>query len=116
MADFDKKYQGDLYHPELTAKGGETMQQIQNRMLKALQSYVRKHPNQNIIAVSHGDPIRIIQMTTQNLKLTKPNLGSDRHPTPEIQYPEKGSLTILKTKNNRLIQLDYWPPPTISSG
>src|SRR3989344_5784029 len=30
--DFDREFQGDLYHPDLIAQGGETLQQVADRM------------------------------------------------------------------------------------
>jgi probable phosphomutase (TIGR03848 family) len=42
--------------------GGETMLEVQTRMVDAFEALRRKHPDQTIVVVSHGDPIRGILM------------------------------------------------------
>jgi broad specificity phosphatase PhoE len=49
----------DFYKPEFTQKGGETLLDIWKRMSLFLGEVVKKHAGQEIVVVSHGDPIMI---------------------------------------------------------
>lgn len=110
MSKFTQKYQHNLYHPQLIKQGGETIAQVGQRMQSAFLEYSQKHPHQNAIGVSHGDPIRIIQMIAQHLELNTQNMGSDLYPVANIEYPQKGSLTIFEIQNQKISMLEYWPP------
>lgn len=58
--------QADLYgrwiHSPLTVRipGGESLEDVSNRVNRKLASFINKHPGKTIAAVSHGGPIRII--------------------------------------------------------
>jgi len=110
FTEFKIKYNENLYHPDLLAQGGETIKQIADRMFSALTNFSQQHPNESIIVVSHGDPIRIVQMIAQHIELTKQNMGSDIPPLTEINYPLKSSVTVLEINKNKLTQIDYWKP------
>lgn len=40
--------------------GGETMINVQNRMINAVNTIIKKYPDKKIAVVSHGDPIRTV--------------------------------------------------------
>lgn len=40
--------------------GGETMIEVQSRMVRRLESLVAAHPGETVATVSHGDPLRSV--------------------------------------------------------
>lgn len=60
--------------PEYIAQGGETMEAIWERMRSALQDLEKRHEGQEIVIVSHGDPIMIAQIMFAGNPLTFENV------------------------------------------
>jgi isoleucyl-tRNA synthetase len=60
MQEYNKQYPFDDRW-EKGPRGGETNQQIQERMLEFVQEINKKYENKKILVVSHGDPILILQ-------------------------------------------------------
>ncbi len=55
----DPRWQAWRTHRSLAAlPGGETMRQVQSRMVEALLDISERHVNQSVVVVSHGDVIR----------------------------------------------------------
>lgn len=46
-----------FYHPAFIAQGGETMETLFERMDHFIRQKIADHPNEHIVAVSHGDGI-----------------------------------------------------------
>jgi len=44
--------------PDYVIPGGESMRQVQRRIVETLMELNERHPNQTVVAVSHGDVIR----------------------------------------------------------
>jgi broad specificity phosphatase PhoE len=51
--------------------GGETWLDCQKRMVDFLKKVDKKHKNKNILIVSHGDPLWLLEGAVKNLSLTK---------------------------------------------
>lgn len=49
----------NFYDEQYTSQGGETLEAVKGRMLSFFQDVVPFHENEDIIVVSHGDPIMI---------------------------------------------------------
>src|SRR3989344_2371594 len=105
--DFDRRYHGDLYHPDLIAQGGETIPQVAERMMSVVQQIAHQNPNQSIVLVSHGDPIKTFWLISDSLAFNKQNLGSERFPIPGVPYPAKGSVSVFQHTENQLTRTDY---------
>ncbi len=112
LAKFDRQWDGNLYHPDLIAKGGETIAQVANRMKTVVNDLASRYSKQSVLLVSHGDPIKILWLIANHQKLNKKSIGSDRVPTLGNPYPDKGSVTVFKYQK-RLTKVSYWPPPEI---
>lgn len=62
--------QWNFYTPEFTKNGGETLEDVWKRMSHFFQEMVKKHQGQEIIVVSHGDPIMISAIKHKGKPLT----------------------------------------------
>jgi broad specificity phosphatase PhoE len=49
----------NFYKPKYTKHGGEKLSDIWKRMQKAIYDIVKKHKGQEIVIVSHGDPLMV---------------------------------------------------------
>lgn len=63
--------QADVYH--IARPGGESFNQVGDRAVEALHSYVGAHPDSTVIVISHGGTLRMI--------LHRLNFGSEWHPS-----------------------------------
>jgi probable phosphoglycerate mutase len=66
---FMKFYNGEL---EIAHNGVETFSEVKKRILGVVQHVVEKHPEQNIVLVTHMDPIKamlstVVDLTPENL-------------------------------------------------
>ena len=64
---FMKFYQGDL---EIAHNGVETFGQVKKRVLGIVDHVIEKHPNQNVVLVTHMDPIKAMLSTVVDLSPT----------------------------------------------
>ncbi len=87
-----------IYKTKPTAlKVGETMQELAQRMLKFLKEIIEKHQGENIICVSHANPITILRLTLQNKSLDL-----------LWEYTcEMGSITKMTFSNSKLKNIEY---------
>lgn len=67
---YKNKIQPRLYQKENQKMGQESVESIKARMLKFLNIMVNKHSGDNILVVSHGDPITILKATLENVSFT----------------------------------------------
>ena len=64
---FMKFYQGDL---EIAHNGVETFDEVKKRVLGIVDHVLEKHPNQNVVLVTHMDPIKAMLSTVVDLSPT----------------------------------------------
>jgi broad specificity phosphatase PhoE len=51
---------GELYgNPDFAAPGGESQRMVRNRMVAAIDEIIHRHPDQNVVLVSHGTALGI---------------------------------------------------------
>ena len=51
---------GELYgNPDFAAPGGESQRMVRNRMVVAIDEILHRHPDQNVVLVSHGTALGI---------------------------------------------------------
>jgi probable phosphoglycerate mutase len=62
---FLKFYSGDL---ELAHNGVETFAQVKKRVLDIIEDIIAKHKDENIVLVTHMDPIKAVLSTVMDLK------------------------------------------------
>lgn len=93
------------FFAERRAERDETLEQIAHRIRRFLRLVLRRHPEQTVVAVSHGDPILILQLLVAG---REPTFASMR----EGRYPAKAS--VMKVELPRLDQeatVEYWEAP-----
>jgi isoleucyl-tRNA synthetase len=88
------------YRPE----GGETHEEVQNRMMAALMSQEKEVQGKNILFVSHGGPLR--QMIA----------GAKLATEEEIITDEAAEHTVMYLKNGEVQQLDFRLVPRDETG
>lgn len=64
---FMKFYNGEL---EIAHNGVETFTEVKKRVLSIVDHVVEKHPNQNVVLVTHMDPIKAMLATVVDLSPT----------------------------------------------
>ncbi len=64
---FMKFYQGDL---EIAHNGVETFDEVKKRVLGIVDHVIEKHPDQNVVLVTHMDPIKAMLSTVVDLSPT----------------------------------------------
>ncbi|KER07030.1 putative phosphoglycerate mutase GpmB protein [Marine Group I thaumarchaeote SCGC AAA799-E16] len=64
---FMKFYQGDL---EIAHNGVETFDEVKKRVLGIVDHIIEKHPDQNVVLVTHMDPIKAMLSTVVDLSPT----------------------------------------------
>lgn len=69
----------DFYTPEFTQKGGETLEDIWKRMNHFFEEAVKKHKGQEIIVVSHGDPIMVSAVKHKGKPLTLSEIRGEEY-------------------------------------
>ncbi|MBU1102738.1 histidine phosphatase family protein [Patescibacteria group bacterium] len=87
------------YRQPAKSTAGETLKKMAERMLKAINKGIKKYPGQNLIFVSHQDPIAVVL-----LKLSKRDFN-DIHKVKAICDP--GSICEVWSVEKRLINKTY---------
>lgn len=85
---FMKFYNGEL---EIAHNGVETFSQVKNRVLSLVDHVIKKHPDENVVLVTHMDPIKAMLSTIVELSPT--NLFE--------LIIANASLNIFREKENR---------------
>lgn len=67
---YHRKIQQKLYHPDHIAAGQEDIPKIKARMEKFIKKVLKNHKGQQVLAVSHGDPLLIIRAAMQGTAFT----------------------------------------------
>jgi len=87
-----------------TPPGGENLMDVRRRMTAALKDANNRYQDKNIVIVSHGDPLWVLEAAVKNIVNEK--FGS-------VAYPETGSLRELIVPNwpyNTDGELDWHRP------
>jgi broad specificity phosphatase PhoE len=92
----------DFYSAEILAQGGESIQDIANRIENVIEEITEKHSGSEVVMVSHGDPIMIIRAKYQGKPLV---LGSIRDGT-YVQHA-KGIQLIQKEETTTVLDLKF---------
>jgi len=94
--DYYQNHLGDIYcQKEHLLGGGEPIEQISQRMMKFVQKVLKENPNEEIITISHGDPIMIyfLSLTGQSLE----NIDQRKD-----YIPMGGIIKLIFDENNKL--------------
>ena len=73
--------------------GGESVAQLQHRVVEALMEIVRDNPHRTVVVVTHGTPIRAIQCFCEGKSLAQMK---------DIPWVSNASITELTYENQRL--------------
>ncbi|MDD5340865.1 MAG: histidine phosphatase family protein [Patescibacteria group bacterium] len=74
----DPKMQWSVYYSnplKFWTGQGQTAQQIVKNLLSFTKMTIKKYPNQEIVAVSHGDPIKLLRCYLETGKISKKFVG-----------------------------------------
>ncbi len=93
----------DEYDDQFVKKGNESKQDIIDRMYSVFQRIINGNLGKTIIAVSHGDPVRLLMFKLADKKLKDIPLAGSRE-FRKIDYLEKGEAwKIILNKDYRII-------------
>lgn len=90
-----KEIKADFFSPKNRLPDDETLTDILNRMLKFCHQIAKKHCGDNIVAVSHGDPIMILKAFILEHHVTLASIRPG--PVKYIKYGESFKVTISKS-------------------
>lgn len=90
----------NFYKREHINAGGEKLSDIWRRMSDFFRETVKKHAGQEIVVVSHGDPIMISQLKHQGKRLSMKSIRGENYvPTARgfaITFDEFGAIEVNK--------------------
>lgn len=61
LTTFKKDIQPHMYEEEYVKEGQESVKSQEERMIRFVRIITKRHPNKNVLVVSHGDPIIILK-------------------------------------------------------
>lgn len=97
-----------------TCTGGESMMQLQQRALQAIQHIVSSHPDETVCVTSHGGVVRVLLAYYAGIKM------EDLHKTPNwvsnasvsiVEFDERGRGYILQRDLHEHLGLLNTEPP-----
>ncbi|OGG44922.1 MAG: hypothetical protein A3F84_11220 [Candidatus Handelsmanbacteria bacterium RIFCSPLOWO2_12_FULL_64_10] len=94
------------YYNPLRGEGDETIQDVFDRMDRALRYVAKRHPGQTVICVSHGDPIKILGLPYSGKDLTHESMLAPDPPEASVaafQFLEEKAPPVL----------DLWIPRAV---
>jgi probable phosphoglycerate mutase len=91
------------YYNPPRGEGDETIEDVFQRMDRALRQAARRHPGQTVVCVSHGDPIKILGVPYSGKEL---NFESVLAPDP----PEASIAVIHFREEGAWPEIDLWIP------
>ncbi len=100
----------NFYEPP-ASPDDETIEMVRDRILKFTRRALKRHPGEEIAAVSHGDPVVILHAFYLGLPM---ELSSLRAPN---FYPERASVTRYDfppegfTLESARVRISYYEPP-----
>jgi len=59
--EFFRKYDFIFGEEEHLKRGGEAIEEVNTRVKKFIKGILKKHSNQKVVVISHGDPLMVIQ-------------------------------------------------------
>lgn len=98
------KINWDHYSPKIKTQGDESIIEVLNRLVAFCLLSERRHPNESIVAVSHGDPLMMLKAYSSGIPVDLKSL----RPGPEkyISYcgilglrVEHGTISLLEEDN-----------------
>lgn len=94
--EFGKKSRFDHYFSPQRKAENESMTDIRDRMLKFIKNSSLKHPNQNIIAIGHGDTLMILRAHLLGLPMELDSIrpGLEKY----VKYGEIYKISVDKNK------------------
>ena len=102
---FGKASKFDHYFSPLRKPENETMTDIRDRMIRFVNSVVKKNKGKNVVAIAHGDPFMILMAELKGLpmELSSIRLG-------EGTYVKYGEIYLIQIENNnRTINSVFYP-------
>lgn len=106
------KWRRTLYDRELIEQGAESIDQIWDRMSHAFLYYAQQHTGKQVLAISHGDPIKIAWLGIAGLPFNSHHINTGDPQLP-AEYPDRGSVTVIEVINGVLHLKDYWSPESL---
>jgi broad specificity phosphatase PhoE len=93
--------QGFSFYEPKPHPDDEGMEDVWRRMRDFLRRAARRHVGESVIAVSHGDPITIVNVGLRGLEMTSANLHS-------VVYAMRASITQVGLKPDRPPAVTYF--------
>lgn len=103
----------NFYEPQADPDD-ETLEQVEERLLQFTRQALTRHKGQQIVLVSHGDPVVVMHAHYTGMPL---KLASLRHPN---FYPDKASVTRYDfppegfTADPRRVRVSYYEPASLA--
>lgn len=73
--------------------GGETLEELHDRCMEALQEHLPKHPGQTVAVVAHGGPVRIMLVGLLDLSLeVYPKIRVENTSVSRVLFTAKGAI------------------------
>jgi broad specificity phosphatase PhoE len=92
---------GFSFYTPVKRDGDESMDDVLRRMTNFLSLVIKRHAGEEVIAVSHADPIAILRLGLEGKPLTVENLHS-------VVYPERVSINQIVLGPDHVPQLTYF--------
>ncbi|MEO6728308.1 MAG: histidine phosphatase family protein [Candidatus Dojkabacteria bacterium] len=80
-------------------KGGEKFESIEDRMVSTTHRILKDNEGENVLVVSHGDPIMILYAYVRGIKL-----DLNRHIEDQLEYIRKGDMIELDFDGENLVK------------
>lgn len=91
---FRKEIEPHLYSSTYISYGQESIESQEERMLKFINRVLKRHQGENIIAVTHGDPIMIVRAKIEGVDFT--------YQYKKSHFIQKGDYFILEIKGTNI--------------
>ena len=115
--DYRAFYENDMERFEKAPEGAETLAQVRERMYQALRDIDAQHEGKNILVVSHGDCLWMLESALQHIsfedtfamkypkvgtytKATLDNFPTDEYGNVDIHRPYVDNIALICTKCN----------------
>jgi broad specificity phosphatase PhoE len=93
----------DFYQPKFTKSGGETLRDVWKRMDRFFREAVKKHKGQEIVVVSHGDPVMISAIKHRGRPLRLAEIRGQEY----VQTARGFSIIFEEFRATRVTKLDF---------
>lgn len=106
IEEFGRAFPGDLLKFAEKSEGGETLRDVERRMMEALEEFEKKYRGKTILIVSHGDPLWVLEGTAQGMNEKQIAVSRRRY----INTGELRPLRLLHLPRNERGALDLHRP------